>query len=231
MLASLLAWAHPALLPAFTAYGTPVTWLEGVAFVLSLWMVGCNMRVHWLGWPLAIVSSALYALLFLDSRLYGEASLQVFFAVVAGWGWWQWLRGRDAQGHALVVQRLSAALRVRVTVATLVAWPLLGLMLRHYTDSDVPWLDGLSTAGSIAGQFLLGRKFLENWAVWLAVNVFSVVLFTVKGLWLTVILYAIFAVLSVAGWRAWRALEGRRDAASAEAAAGAARAAAGLPAA
>lgn len=215
MVAALLAWAQPALLPAFSAFGTPVTWLEVVAFVLSLWMVGCNMRVHWAGWPLAIASSLLYALLFLASRLYGEASLQVFFAVVAGWGWWQWVRGHDAQGHDLVVHRLSPRLRTRVAAATLLAWPVLGLLLRRYTDSDVPWLDGLSTAGSITGQFLLGRKFLENWAVWLAVNVFSVALFTVKGLWLTVILYAIFAVLSVAGWRAWRALEGRRDAASA----------------
>jgi nicotinamide mononucleotide transporter len=218
MLASLIAWLQPALIPAFAAFGTPVTWLEVVAFVLSLWMVGCNMRVHWFAWPLAIVASALYALLFVASRLYGEASLQVFFAVVGAWGWWQWVRGHDAQGHALVVHRMSRRLATGTALATLAAWPLLGLLLRRYTDSDVPWLDGLSTAGSIAGQFLLGRKFLENWAVWLAVNVFSVVLFAVKGLWLTVILYAIFAVLSVAGWRAWRAIEGRRDAASAGAA-------------
>jgi nicotinamide mononucleotide transporter len=218
VLASLIAWAQPALAVAFTAFGTPVTWLEVVAFVLSLWMVGCNMRVHWFGWPLGIVASALYALLFLASRLYGEASLQVFFAVVGGWGWWQWLRGHDAQGHALVVHRMSRRLVAGVGLATLAGWPLLALLLRRYTDSDVPFLDGLSTAGSIAGQFLLGRKFLENWLVWLAVNVFSVALFAVKGLWLTVLLYAIFAVLSVAGWRAWRALEGRRDAASAHAA-------------
>lgn len=218
ILSALVAWAHPALQPAFTAFGTPVTSLEVVAFVLSLWMVGCNMRVHWLGWPLAIASSLLYALLFLASRLYGEASLQVFFAVVSVWGWWQWLRGQDAQGHALVVHRLPRRLATGTAMATLCAWPLLGLLLHRYTDSDVPFLDGLSTAGSIAGQFLLGRKYLENWAVWLAVNVFSTVLFTVKGLWLTTILYAIFAALSVAGWRAWRALEGQRDAASAEAA-------------
>jgi nicotinamide mononucleotide transporter len=217
VLDSLLAWAHPALATAFATGGSPVTWLEVAAFVLSLWMVGCNMRVHWFGWPLAVVSSLMYALLFLASRLYGEASLQIFFAVVAGWGWWQWVRGHDAQGHALVVHRMSRRLATGASLATLAAWPLLGLLLRRYTDSDVPWLDGLSTAGSVTGQFLLGRKYIENWAVWLAVNVFSVVLFTVKGLWLTVILYAIFAVLSVAGWKAWRAIEGRRDAASASA--------------
>jgi nicotinamide mononucleotide transporter len=69
----------------------------------------------------------------------------------------------------------------------------------------VPYLDALPTAGSVAGQFLLGRKLIENWLVWLAVNVFSVGLFAYKGLWLTALLYALFAALSVAGWRAWRA--------------------------
>ena len=78
-------------------------------------------------------------------------------------------------------------------------------MLHHHTDSDVPYLDALPTVGSVAGQFLLGRKLIENWLVWLAVNVFSVGLFAIKGLWLTALLYAVFAVLSVVGWQAWRA--------------------------
>ena len=73
------------------------------------------------------------------------------------------------------------------------------------TDSDVPWLDALPTVGSLAGQFLLGRKWVENWPVWVAVNVVSVGLFAIKGLWLTVVLYAVFVLPSVAGWRAWSA--------------------------
>ena len=73
------------------------------------------------------------------------------------------------------------------------------------TDSTVPFVDALATVGSITGTVLLGRKLLENWAVWLAVNLFSIGLFAIKGLWLTVLLYALFAALSVVGWRAWRA--------------------------
>ena len=90
--------------------------------------------------------------------------------------------------------------------ATLAAWPLMGLLLKHATDSDVPFLDALPTVGSLTGQILLGRKLVDNWAVWLAVNVVSVGLFAVKGLWLTVLLYALFAALSVVGWRAWQRL-------------------------
>jgi nicotinamide mononucleotide transporter len=203
VLESLLHAARPWLAPAFTLWASPVTWLEIVAFVLSIWMVLCNLRVNPLGWPLAIVASLLYALLFVDSRLYGEASLQIVFVIVAFWGWWQWLRGRGGDGGALRVHRLSLRGRVLALLTTLSMWPLLGLLLHHMTDSDVPWLDALPTVGSLTGQFLLGRKLVENWAVWLVVNAFSIGLFAFKGLWLTVLLYAVFALLSVAGWRAW----------------------------
>jgi nicotinamide mononucleotide transporter len=87
---------------------------------------------------------------------------------------------------------------------TLAAWPLLGALLHRATDSDVPYLDALPTVASVTGQLLLGRKLVENWAVWVGVNLFSIGLFAYKGLWLTVLLYAVFTVLAVVGWRAWR---------------------------
>lgn len=204
MLDSLLHAARPLLAPAFTAWGSPVTWLEIVAFVLAVWMVFANFRVNPIGWPLAIASSLLYALLFADAKLYGEASLQLVFITLAGWGWWQWLRGRGDDGEKLRVHVLTARQRVQVAAATLAAWPLLGLLLQHATDSDVPYLDALPTVGSLAGQFLLGRKLVENWPVWVAVNVVSVGLFAHKGLWLTVLLYALFTVLALVGWRTWQ---------------------------
>jgi len=202
----LLAATAPLLAPAFSLGGVALTWLELAAVALSLWMVACNLRVNPTGWPLAIASSALYALLFLHSKLYGEASLQLVFIVLGAWGWWQWLRGTVDDGQALRVRALSAGQRGVALALTLAAWPALGLLLARVTDSDVPFLDALPTVGSLAGQYLLARKWLDNWAVWLAVNVFSLALFATKGLWLTVALYAAFAVLSVLGWRAWAAL-------------------------
>ncbi|HMS06438.1 MAG TPA: nicotinamide riboside transporter PnuC [Burkholderiaceae bacterium] len=175
--------------------------------MLSLAMVGCSIRVWAAGWPLAMAASLLYALVFEASRLYGEATLQIFFAVVALWGWWQWLRGRaDAtDGHALRIARLSPRGWALSLGATALLWPATALFLRHATDTDVPWWDGFTTALSVVGQVLLGRKLLENWLAWLVVNLVSVGLFAYKGLWLTVVLYALFAALSVAGWRAWHA--------------------------
>ena len=191
--------------PAFTLWGSPTTWLEIAAVVIALAMVGCNIReIHW-GWPLAIVSSLMYFALFWRSKLYGDASLQIFFAVVAFWGWFQWLRGVRPDGSALKVARLPRRGVWLVLVACAVLWPVTGLFLKTYTDTDVPWWDAFPTAVSLVGQYLLGRKYLENWLVWIAVNTVSVGLFAYKGLWLTLGLYAVFIALSAVGWRAWRA--------------------------
>jgi nicotinamide mononucleotide transporter len=203
---ALLALMQPWFAPAFTAWGTPFTWLEIVAVVLSVAMVVCNMRVNPLGWPLAIVASLLYFALFWNSKLYGDASLQIFFMVISAWGWWQWLRGTAADGQALQVQTLSRQGRVTALAAVLIGWPAIGWFLKTYTDTDVPWWDAFPTAASIVGQWLLARKYLENWATWVVVNIVSVALFAYKGLWLTTALYVVFLVMSVAGWRAWQGL-------------------------
>ncbi len=204
MLDALLQASRPVLAAAFTLWGAPVTWLEVVACVLSVAMVLANMRVNPVGWPLAIASSLLYALLFADSKLYGEATLQIFFVAVSFWGWRQWLHGTHAGDTALRVRWMDARARWLAAAGTLIAWPLLALLLQRTTDSDVPWLDALATVASVCGQILLGRKLVENWPLWVAVNVFSVGLFAYKALWLTALLYAVFALLAVAGWRAWR---------------------------
>jgi nicotinamide mononucleotide transporter len=201
MLNDLLQWAT---LPAFVLLGGPITWAEVIAFILAVWMVVCNMRVHALAWPLAITSSLLYFLLFWNGKLYGEATLQLVFVTVAFWGWWQWLRGKDAEGHALQVRRLNRQDLTLAVGITLLAWPLLGLFLQHQTDSPAPYWDAFPTIASLLGQWLLGRKYQENWAVWILVNVVSVALFASRGYWLTVVLYAVFIPMSVAGWRAWQ---------------------------
>ena len=199
----LLAATAPLLAPAFHLAGSDITWLEIAAVVLGLWMVLCNLRVDPLGWPLAIASSALYALLFLHSKLYGEAALQGVFIVLGAWGWWQWLRGTAADGQRLQVRTLTPRQRMLTLGLTLAAWPALGLLLARVTDSDVPYLDALPTVGSLAGQYLLARKWVDNWPAWVAVNTVSLLLFATKGLWLTVALYAVFLVLAGVGWWAW----------------------------
>lgn len=189
--------------PAFTLWGSATTWLEIVAFVLAVVMVWCNIQEKVAGWPLAILSSLLYFALFWRSKLYGEAALQVLFVLLAAWGWLQWLLGRRADGGSLQVARLARQGALKTVAASAILWLATGLFLLIFTDSDVPWLDAFATALSVVGTVLLGRKFIENWLVWLLVNTVSVGLFAYKGLWLTVLLYLLFIALSALGYRAW----------------------------
>ena len=184
--------------------------LEAVASLLALAMVGFNLRVHPAGWPLAMASAALYVIVFWQGRLYGQAALQGLFIGVSAWGWWQWLRGTEASGTPLQVRWLQPRQRLAVLAGTLMAWPLLAALLAQGTDSAAPVLDALTTVGALAGQLLLARKRVENWPVWVAVNVLSVVLFVQAGLWPTAALYTAFAVLAAWGWVRWSRLAGPR---------------------
>lgn len=190
---------------AFTLMNTPVTWLEVLAFVLALANIACNVwEIHW-GWPLTIVASALYAWLFYASNLYGEGSVNVFFALAAVWGWWQWLRGHRSDSDApLHVEKLDASGLRKTVMAWLALWLVCSALLHFITDSDVVWADGFVTAGSIVGTVLLGRKFIANWPTWVIVNIASVALFAYKGLALTVVLYVIFLGLAFWGWWGWQ---------------------------
>ena len=201
---------------AFTALGAQVSWLEAAAFSLALACVVLTvLEKHW-GWPLAILSSVLYALLFQSFRLYGEAVLQLFFVGIAVWGWWQWLYGHRPNGadpspsRGIRIARLTALARFGLLLAWLIAWCLIGILLGRTTDSDVPWFDAFPTAGSVLGQVLLARKYVETWAVWIIVNLASVALFAYKELMLTAVLYLAFATLALIGHLRWqRSLAGR----------------------
>jgi nicotinamide mononucleotide transporter len=186
---------------AFTLWGLDTSWLELIAVLLAFAMIVCNIvELHW-GWPLAAISSVLYFFLFWSQRLYGEALLQVLFVVLALWGWLVWLRG--VQGEPLPVTRMPARQRLTMVWMGSLLWLSSAVLLLNFTDTDVPWWDAFPTAFSLIGQYLLAYKRLENWVVWIVVNVVAAGLFAWKGLWLTTLLYLAFIALSAIGWRAW----------------------------
>lgn len=190
--------------PAFTVLGSPASWAELIGAVLGVAMVVCNIKeIHW-GWPLAFASSVMYFLVFWGSKLFGDASLQIFFAVMATWGWWQWLRGVKIDGSALKIQTLSKENIIKLIALCAILWLATGLFLLKFTTTDVPWWDAFPTALSIVATFLLGRKYIENWPIWIVVNIVGIALFAYKGLWLTVGLYVVFAIMACIGWQAWR---------------------------
>jgi len=183
-------------------FGFTTSLLELISFALSVLTVALNIRqVHW-AWLFSILSSGMYAAVFFNTRLYGDMGLQFVFILVSVWGWANWLRGDDAH-ERLQVTRLNARGRWNSVGATLLAFAALAWFLKAYTDTDVPYADGFLTAGSLLGQILLSRKKLENWHVWIIVDVFYVGLYVYKGLMLTALLYAIFVIMAIMGLRAW----------------------------
>lgn len=185
-------------------FGFSTTPLELVSFLLSLITVALNIRqIHW-AWLFSILSSALYAMVFFEVRLYGDMGLQFVFVLVSIWGWSQWLRGA-ADGGALAVTNLNLTERWWAALICLLMFATLYLFLKFCTDTDVPAADGLLTAGSLLGQVLLSRKKIENWTVWIIVDVLYVALYLYKNLMLTAILYAVFVLMAIHGARVWRA--------------------------
>lgn len=183
--------------------------LELVSFLLAAITVILNIRqVHW-AWLFAIVSSATYAVVFYDARLYGDMGLQFVFIAASVWGWYQWLHG-SGNAAPLLPTFLKASGRAWSLAAWLAGFVILSTFLDNFTDTDVPHADGFLTAGSLVGQLLLARKKVENWHVWIAVDILYVGLYLYKGLVLTAVLYGVFVLLAIAGLRAWAALARER---------------------
>ncbi|ASU38473.1 transporter [Herbaspirillum sp. meg3] len=183
--------------------GFVTTPLELISFVLAIMTVALNIRQNHWAWLFSILSSVLYGFVFINSRLYGDAGLQCVFVAVSVWGWYQWLRG-GTEHQPLQVSRLNTRGVLWSAAAWLVGFGVLSVFLHRFTDTDVPHMDGFLTAGSLVGQFLLSRKKIENWLVWIAVDVLYVGLYLYKHLTLTAVLYGLFVLLAIAGWRAWR---------------------------
>ncbi|HEY5801141.1 MAG TPA: nicotinamide riboside transporter PnuC [Burkholderiaceae bacterium] len=177
--------------------------LELVSFVLSVITVWLNIRQNHWAWLFAILSSSTYAGVFMHSRLYGDMALQFVFIAAAAWGWYQWVFTSTVE-KPLRVTRLPPAGAFACVFGWAVGFALLGVFLHLYTDSDVPWIDGFLTAGSLLGTLLLSRKKLENWHVWIFLDILYVGLYAYKHLWLTAVLYGVFVFMAVRGLSTWK---------------------------
>ncbi|WP_440977880.1 nicotinamide riboside transporter PnuC [Sphingomonas pseudosanguinis] len=180
-----------------------MTWLEIVAFVLGIANVTLVVRRSLWNYPVALAMVSLYGLLFWQERLYSDAALQVFFFVINLYGWVVWRRSLAREGEVAVGTLTPVAQGVWL-VGIAVASLLWGGVMARWTDAAMPYWDAVNAVASVAAQILLARRRLENWLLWIAVDLSSIALYAVKGLTLTAILYVIFLGLSVWGYREWR---------------------------
>jgi nicotinamide mononucleotide transporter len=172
-------------------------------FVTGAACVALLVRQNIWNWPLGITNNLIFILLFYRSGLYADMGLQGFYIVISIYGWWSWLHGGRDHG-ALGISHLKPATGALLALAVVAMTILLTWVLRRYTNSTVPVLDSLITALSLAAQFMMTRKWIENWLVWITANCISVGLLIYKGLYVTSALYLVYQVLCVLGLLEWR---------------------------
>jgi nicotinamide mononucleotide transporter len=186
----------------FTLGNDHVTVAELLGFVTGAASVWLTVLARISNFGVGIANSAFFLVLFMTARLYADSALQVVYIALGFAGWWQWRHGGQARGR-LVVTRSRRGLLAACVVFVLVATWGLTVVLRAAHDI-APFWDALTTALSLAAQFLLNAKKIENWAFWIAADLIYVPLYVVKRLDLTAIVYVLFLGMCVGGVGAWR---------------------------
>lgn len=181
-------------------------YVEVIGVVTSLVYLYFSVKqIIWL-WPFGIISSALFILIFFNSKFYADMGLQVYYLGVSIYGWIYWSRGTVDinEKSTLPVSRVNRRLSVVLVSTGIVTMLGITFLLKSFTDSDVPWGDGFTTAGSIVATWMLARKILEHWLVWVVVDSVAAGLYFYKELYPSFILYLIFTIIALIGYNHWK---------------------------
>ena len=158
----------------------------------------------WL-WPVGILTSVMYIFVFYTSKFYADMSLQFYYVLISVYGWFLWSRGKSSdQNEELQVRSVTRPLFMGLVLCSLVIYLGISYVLVEFTDSPLPYWDAFTTALSIVATWMLAKKILEQWIVWVIVNVVSLALYIYKGLYPTSVLFFFYAALSVVGYLQWR---------------------------
>jgi len=196
---------------AIAAWWTGVTWAEVLGTVTGLLCVWLYGRESLWAWPLAIVNALAFMVTFFEARLYADVVLQVVFFTLSVIGWYKWLRGGPEKSRLEISRGLPArrGLALVGSVAAISAGS--GYYFAHNTNAALPYWDATILGLSLGAQWLLNRKQLENWYVWILVDVIAVGVYAYRGLVLTSMLYAVFFGLAVRGAVSWNCAARRAE--------------------
>lgn len=201
-------------------------WLEVFGAVTGIIYVFLEIRQSiWL-WPVGLITSAVYVVVFFTSKFYADMSLQGYYLVMSCIGWYWWARGtglraqgaelraqgeeqktgglRDEETKGLQVTRLKPGTGLLLTAVFILLYSGVWFILSRFTDSPVPEWDSFITSLSVVATWMLARKIYEHWYLWILVNAASVVIFIARGLYPTVILYAVYLAMSFGGLKVWK---------------------------
>jgi len=168
---------------------------------ICVWLAAQN---NILNFPVQIVSVLLYMYIFYEAKLYADMGLQLYFLGMAIYGWYYWINRSENDGTLKPVRRVTTSLLWIGLPAVFIFTVVFGTFLKQNTDAFFPYLDSLCAGGSLLGAFLLSRRILENWLVWLFVDVVYLYLYISKELYLTTLLYFAYIIIAIIGYREWK---------------------------
>lgn len=182
--------------------------LQIVGIVLGLLYLWLEYRANvWL-WVVGMIMPLVHGALYFQSGLYADCAMEIYYVAASVYGLAVWLcqparRAKKGDNYADIRHTPLQSAALLATVYLLLHGGIYGLLVR-FTDSTVPFWDSMTTALCIVAMFMLSRKYVEQWLVWLVIDIVSAVLYVYKGIPLTAGLYALYSVLAVAGYMRWR---------------------------
>ncbi|MFV0591472.1 MAG: nicotinamide riboside transporter PnuC [Draconibacterium sp.] len=179
--------------------------IEVLGAILGLLYIFFSIRQNIFTWPTGLISSFLYVIVFFNAKLYADMGLQVYYVLISLYGWYFWIKGKKPEASTQVpVQITSKKLRYILAISSVVLYFLILFILKNFTDSDVPYMDSLTTALSIVATWMLAKKYIGHWIIWIFVDAVSAGLYVYKGLWPTVILFTIYSIMAAVGYFEWK---------------------------
>ena len=188
---------------SFILFGQETSALEITGFITGVLGVWLTIRRKILCFPIGIINVLIYAYLFQSEnvRLYADALLQIIYLILLVYGWMVWNRSKNEKEEIRTVSILLAKKLVIIGVLSTIA---LGVFLSLYTNASLPYLDAALTIISLIAQWMIAKKMIENWLLWIVVNTIYIPLYVYKGLAFTSILYLLFLILAINGWYNWK---------------------------
>ncbi len=195
----MLDWLNQAI----TILGLNTSPLEVFGFLAGAICVYLNTRQNVLGWFFGIINSILYTYVFWQVQLYADMSLQAYYFITSIYGWWMWLYG-GKRHDGVSVSNTPRALYLLFAFLFFGGTMLWGYLLGNFTNASLSYLDSALTIASLIAQWMMARKYIENWLIWIVADVFYTGLYWYKGLELTSILYLVFTLLAISGYYQWK---------------------------
>lgn len=185
------------------------TLIETLGVITGLLCVYLAARNNIWNWPLAIISVGIYIFIFFDARLYADMGLQFYFMAMNIYGWYFWSNKKIVEIKTPVVKikrvQIIYALLIIIIITPTLGYILIKLApILHYKPASFPFLDSFCTACSLVAQFYMARKILENWLLWVFVDIIYVGVYIFKGLDLTAIMYAVYVAIALMGYVDWK---------------------------